>query len=139
MRVLALDLGKVRTGVAMSDVTGTLAFPLCVIKETNRDELLKQIVDLVEKYSVKVIVVGFPKNMDGTEGESAKNSLEFKEKLENLVNCKVLLLDERWSTKSAQYYLNAGTTKPRKKKSVIDGVAATVILQQYLDSNKSNF
>ena len=136
MRILALDLGKVRTGVAMSDVTGTLASPLCVIKETNRNELVKRIVDLVKKYSVKVVVVGFPKNMDGTEGESAKNSLKFKEELESLVDCEVLLVDERWSTKSAQYYLNIGTTKSRKKKSVIDGVAATVILQQYLDSNK---
>ena len=124
MRILAIDLGQVRTGVAMSDITGTLASPLCVIKETDRDKLLNQ-----------VIVVGFPKNMDGTEGESAKNSLHFKKKLENLVNCKVLLLDERWSTKSANHYLNVGTTKPRKKKNVIDGVAATVILQQYLDAN----
>ena len=78
MRILALDLGKVRTGVAMSDTTGTLASPLCVIKETNRNELVKRIVDLVKKYSVKVVVVGLPKNMDGTEGESAKISLKFK-------------------------------------------------------------
>lgn len=136
MRVLALDLGKVRTGVAMSDTTGTLASPLCVIKETNKGKLLNHVIELVKKYGVKVIVVGFPKNMDGTQGESAKNSLKFKEDLKSLVDCEVLLVDERWSTKSAQYYLNVGTTKSRKKKSVIDGVAAAVILQQYLDSNK---
>ena len=136
MRALAVDLGRVRTGVALSDITGTLASPLCVIKETDENKLLEKIAELAKNYKVNVIVVGFPKNMDGSEGESAKRSLKFKENLERLVNSEVLLLDERWSTKSAQYYLNVGTTKARKKKSVIDKVAATVILQQYLDSNK---
>lgn len=136
MRALAVDLGKVRTGVALSDVTGTLASPLCVIQETDENKLLEKIVELAKNYKADTIVIGFPKNMDGSEGESAKRSLIFKENLEKLVNSEVLLLDERWSTKSAQYYLNVGTTKARKKKSVIDKVAATVILQQYLDSNK---
>ena len=137
MRALAIDLGLVRTGVAISDHTGILASPLCVIEETDKNKLLEQVVELVKKYEIDVVVVGFPKNMDGTEGESAKRSLDFKKKLESSISGKVLLVDERWSTKSAQGYLNVGTTKARKKKGLIDQIAATVILQQYLDGNKS--
>ena len=80
--------------------------------------------------------MAYQKNMDGTEGPKAKLARDFKEKLALLVNAEVDMLDERWSTRSAQKYLNCGTTKKSKKKKMIDKIAATVILQQYLDSEK---
>ncbi len=134
MRVLSLDLGKVRTGVAISDFFGILASPLCVLEESDTERLLLKTVKLINEYKITNVVIGLPKNMDGTEGESAKNSRIFKEKLQNLIDIDVQLIDERWSTKSAQHYLNIGTTKSKKKKSMIDKVAATIILQQYLDT-----
>ena len=136
MRVLSIDLGDVRTGVAISDLGNTLATPLCVIVERNKDELLKKVANLIDENHITHVVIGLPKNMDGTEGGRARLAREFKEKLNFLVNVKIDMLDERWSTKSAQNYLNCGTTKKRKKKTMIDKIAATVILQQYLDSIK---
>lgn len=134
MRIISVDLGDVRTGIAISDFSNTLASPLCVIIEKDKEELLKKIVDLISEYKITHVVIGLPKNMDGTEGPKAKLAREFKERLELLVDTKVDLLDERWSTKSAQKYLNCGTTKKSKKKKMIDKIAASVILQQYLDS-----
>lgn len=134
MRVMSLDLGKVRTGVAISDVSGILACPLCVVEETDTEKLLLRVVELINKYKITDVVVGLPKNMDSTEGESARKVREFKEDLQKIIKINVELIDERWSTKSAQHYLNIGTTKAKRKKSVIDKVAATIILQQYLDT-----
>ena len=137
MRALSIDLGTVRTGFAISDCTGFLASPLCVVKEADVMKLLLKVMELIEKYKITDVAIGLPKNMDGSEGESAIRARKFKSKLQQMVDICISFVDERWSTKSAQYYLNIGTTKAKKKKNIVDEVAATVILQQYLDTKRT--
>lgn len=134
MRAISIDLGDARTGVAISDLSNTLASPLCVIAKKDVDTVLNEVFKLVKEYNITDVIIGLPKNMNGTEGARAKLTKEFKEKLEKLTGIQATLIDERWSTKAAQNYLNYGTTRPRKKKQMLDKVAATLILQQYLDS-----
>ena len=136
MRILAIDLGDVRTGVAVSDKNEFLASPVGTIEEKNRQVLLKKIVEIIKKYDVKKIVLGLPKNMDGTEGDSARKSRDFKELIQKNTGLEVVLLDERGTTISAHNYLNMTDTRGKKRKNVFDTVAATIILQNYLDSKK---
>ena len=136
MRILAIDLGDVRTGVAVSDKNEFLASPVGTIEEKNRQVLLKKIVEIIKKYDVKKIVLGLPKNMDGTEGDSARKSRDFKELIQKNTGLEVVLLDERGTTISAHNYLNMTDTRGKKRKNVVDTVAATIILQNYLDSKK---
>lgn len=136
MRILAIDLGDVRTGVAVSDKNEFLASPVGTIEEKNRQALLKKIVEIIKKYDVKKIVLGLPKNMDGTEGDSARKSRDFKGLIQKNTGLEVVLLDERGTTISAHNYLNMTDTRGKKRKNVVDTVAATIILQNYLDSKK---
>ena len=136
MRILAIDLGDVRTGVAVSDKNEFLASPVGTIEEKNRQVLLKKIVEIIKKYDVKKIVLGLPKNMDGTEGDSARKSRDFKELIQKNTGLEVVLLDERGTTISAHNYLNMTDTRGKKRKNVVDTVAATIILQNYLDYKK---
>lgn len=136
MRILAIDLGDVRTGVAVSDKNEFLASPVGTIEEKNRQVLLEKIVEIIKKYDVKKIVLGLPKNMDGTEGDSARKSRDFKELIQKNTGLEVVLLDERGTTISAHNYLNMTDTRGKKRKNVVDTVAATIILQNYLDSKK---
>ena len=136
MRVLSIDLGDVRTGIAISDKGEILASPVCTIEERNREKLLEKIIEILENKKVEKIILGLPKNMDGTEGESAKKSRLFKDMLENKSGKEVILLDERGTTISAHNYLNMTDVRGKKRKSIVDSVAATIILQNYLDSKK---
>ena len=138
MKILAIDLGDVRTGVAISDSTEFLASPLGTIYEADRDLLLQKIIDIVAKHNVKKIVLGVPKNMDGSEGESAQKSYHFAEMLCQKSGVEVTFQDERGTTLEASNYLNASAIYGEKRKHVIDSVAATIILQSYLDSKRSS-
>lgn len=137
MIIMSVDLGKVRTGIAISDKNEFLASPLCVIKETKRDMLAMKIDVLARDNNVKQIVLGLPKNMDGSEGESAINAREFKTLLEEKTGLDVIMRDERGTTITAHNYLNVTDVRGRKRKSIVDSVAATVILQDYLDYRKN--
>lgn len=134
MIILSVDLGKARTGLAISDITETLASPLAQIHEKNPAELLDKVANVVMARGVDLIVVGLPKNMDGTEGDSAKYAREFAKKLKEKTGIIVRLQDERGTTITAHNYLNATNTRGIKRKNVVDSVAATIILQNYLDS-----
>lgn len=136
MKILAIDLGDVRTGLAISDKNEILASPLCTITEPDREELAKKIVKIIKENNIEKIVLGLPKNMDGSEGESAKKSRNFKLLLEQNSGINVILIDERGTTISAHNYLNETDTRGKKRKNIIDTVAATIILQNYLDSKK---
>lgn len=133
MRILGIDFGDARTGIAVSDPTGLMASPVCVIKETSFEDTIKKAAMFAKEYSVWQIVVGYPKNMNGTIGERAEKSQRFAQGLEAITEIPVKLWDERCTTMSAAVYMNATNTRGRKRKNTIDAAAATIILQDYLD------
>lgn len=137
MKILAVDLGKARTGLAICDEGEVLASPVRVISERNWDRLTSMIVQEAKTLSAKQIVVGLPRNMDGSEGESAQNARAFAEQLKALTSIPIVLWDERGTTITAHEYLNDTDTRGKKRKAVIDAVAATVILQDYLSFRKN--
>lgn len=135
MRVLGLDLGNRTLGVAISDPEGFLARPLETYRFEDKafDQALAYTVQLIKEKKVEKVVLGFPKNMDGSMGEQAQLTLDFKEKLEKLVEVEVLLFDERLSSKMASNMMISQKLSRKKRKGSIDNMAATVILQGYLD------
>ena len=133
MVIMAVDLGKARTGIALCDKTELLASPLTQINEYNREKLLDKISDLAKEKRAELLVVGLPKNMDGSEGESAKNARAFADELAEKTGLPVEMQDERGTTITAHNYLNVTDTRGKKRKSVVDAVAATIILEDYLN------
>ena len=133
MVIMAVDLGKARTGIALCDKTELLASPLTQINEYNREKLLDKISDLAKEKRAELLVVGLPKNMDGSEGESAKNARTFADELAEKTGLPVDIQDERGTTITAHNYLNATDTRGKKRKSVVDALAATIILEDYLN------
>lgn len=137
MIIIAIDLGKVRTGLAICDQNEFLASPLGTIEEKNRDKLAKEISKIAKEKKAKEIVLGLPKNMDGSEGESALSAREFKILLSEYTDIPIIMRDERVTTISAHNYLNIINIRSKKRKSVIDSVSAVIILQNYLDFKKN--
>ncbi|MDP4120216.1 MAG: Holliday junction resolvase RuvX [Bacillota bacterium] len=137
MIILAVDLGLARTGLSVCDKGEFLASPLCVIEERNQQKLLEKVLDEVKNSKAEEIVLGLPRNMDGSEGQSAENARAFGEKLQTLSGISVILRDERLTTTSAHNYLNNTDIRGKKRKAVVDAVAATIILQDYLDFKKT--
>lgn len=137
MKVLGLDLGNRTLGVAISDPEGFLARPLETYSFEDKafDQALDYTVQLVKERGIDQVVLGYPKNMDGSLGEQAKLTLDFKEKLEELLEQEVILFDERLSSKMASNMMISQKLSRKKRKSNIDNMAATVILQGYLDRN----
>lgn len=134
MKYLGLDLGSRTLGVAVSDKTGLIASNYKVIRHNEEyDRLLNEVLLLVKELEIEAIVLGFPKNMNNTIGPKGELSLNFKEELEKIVNISVFLQDERLSTKSATDMLIQGNVSRKARKKVVDSVAATIILQTYLD------
>lgn len=134
MRYLGLDLGSRTLGVAISDKTGLIASSLKVIRHVEEyDRLIEDVKNLVSELEVDAIVLGFPKNMNNTIGPKGELSLEFKKKLEKAIDIPVYLQDERLSTKSALDTLIKGDVSRKNRKKVVDSLAATIILQSYLD------
>lgn len=133
MRYLGLDLGSRTLGIAVSE-TGLIASNYKTIRhEEEYDRLLDEVKALVDELKIDTVVLGFPKNMNNTIGPKGELSLEFKEKLEKIINIPVVLQDERLSTKSALDTLIKGNVSRKDRKKVVDSVAATIILQTYLD------
>lgn len=138
MIIVAVDLGKARTGIAVCDKTEFLASPYKVIEEKYQPKILEKVAETVKEAKAELVVVGLPKNMDGSEGESAQNARAFATELEALTGLKVYLQDERCTTVTAHNYLNNTNTRGKKRKAVVDSVAATIILQDFLDWKKHN-
>ena len=137
MKIMSIDLGLVRTGIAISDITATFAHPFCVINERKGDALVEKIKDIVLKENVEEIVVGLPKNMDGSLGESAQRAMAFSKDLGEKTNVNIIMQDERNTTVLAHNYLNITDVRGKKRKEIIDSVAATIILQDYLDFRRN--
>ncbi len=130
MNYLGLDLGTKTLGLAVSK--GQIATPLKTITYDNDQVLLKQLAEVIKEYKIETIILGLPKNMNNTLGPRALETLAFKEKLEN-ENYKVILQDERLSTVSAHNYMIAADLSRKKRKEKVDSLAATIILQTFLD------
>ncbi len=133
MRVLALDVGDKRVGVAISDLTQFLARSLKVIQRAPLDDFAA-VTRLVEEYQVERVVVGYPRSLDGTVGEQAEKVERYAEGLAKALDVPVVLWDERFSTVSAERLMREAGLRGKKKRERIDAVAAAVILQDYLDS-----
>lgn len=136
MRILGLDLGSKTLGVALSDEMGWTAqgIETIEIKEAVGDYGLSRLSDLLSGYSVEKIVLGFPKNMNGTVGPRGEASQKFAEVLEEAYGIPVVLWDERLTTMAAEKMLISADVSRKKRKKVIDKMAAVMILQGYLDS-----
>lgn len=136
MIILGVDLGKARTGLALCDKGERLASPYGVVSEHSRERLIAAVKKAAEETKTEMIVIGLPKNMDGSEGESAQTARQMGEELQNACGLPVDFVDERGTTITAHGYLNETNTRGKKRKAVVDAVAATVILQNYLDRRR---
>ena len=136
MRILGLDLGTKTLGIAISDRLGLIANPYKTIKYENEEQLLLELDQIINKEKVEKIVLGNPKNMNNSETLASNRSIEFKEKLEQKYNLEVILIDERLSTKEAENILISSNMRRDKRKTVIDSVAATIILESYLNRKR---
>ena len=137
MRYLGLDLGSRTLGMAVSDALGMIASSYKIVRHNEEyDRLLDEVQATVEEKKIEAIVLGLPKNMNNTIGPKGELSFQFKEKLENKLGIPVFLEDERLTTKQAENLLINNETSRKKRKKVIDSMAATIILQSYLDKNK---
>jgi len=138
VRVLALDMGERRVGVAVSDPTGTVARPLQTLVRGSRQEDFAAIADLVAEYDVGLVVVGWPLSLDGKEGPQARRVMRYVEALAARLPIRVVLWDERFTTAAAQEILRQSRGKKRRRQArsagEVDAIAAAVILQSYLDS-----
>lgn len=137
MRYIGLDLGSRTLGVAISDLTGLIASSYTIIRHNEEyDKLVDEVGKILEEKNIDEIVLGLPKNMNNTIGPKGELSFQFKEKLEKKFNKPVHLIDERLTTKQATDLLISNDTSRKKRKKVIDSLAATIILQSYLDKKE---
>ncbi len=137
MRCIGLDLGSRTLGISMSDASGTIATSFKVIRHNEEyDRLIEELKPIIDEYKVETIVLGLPKNMNGTIGPKGELSYKFKEKIEKELNLEVILQDERLTTVEATNVLIKGDISRKKRKQVVDSLAATIILQSYLDKKK---
>lgn len=133
MKIMAVDYGDVRTGLAVCDRTEFLASPIGTIEERNAQLLAMKVAHMAEQYEVGEIIVGLPLNMNGSKGPRAEKCQAFAELLSQLTELPVNMWDERSTTVTAHNILNETDVRGKKRKAVVDTVAATVILEAYLD------
>ena len=136
MRVMGVDYGDARTGIAVSDLMCSIVGNTTVIHSRNMEKTLHEIEKIVQEQGVGEIVVGLPKNMDGTEGIRAQLCREFAQKLEEISSLPVQLWDERRTTVEAHNILSQHNYHGKKRKDTVDAVAASLILEGYLAFRK---
>lgn len=137
-RILGLDVGDVYIGVALSDPFGMIAQSLTTIKRISKEQTYGEIKELIDKYDVKKVVAGLPKNMNNTLGPQSEKVMKFAEKLKNKYKIELIYVDERMTTLSAEKVLIEGSVRRENRKKYIDRIAATYILQTYLDTQRRN-
>ena len=130
---MAVDFGDARTGLAVCDRTEFLASPIGTIEERNPQILAMKVAHMAEQYEVGQIVIGLPKNMNGTEGARAEKCRRFADTVQAVTEAEVVMWDERSTTVSAHRILNENNVRGKQRKNVVDTVAAVVILESYLD------
>ena len=136
MKIMAIDYGDARTGIAISDSLGMLTGFTTVIHAYTADKVAAAIQDLIREHQVTELVMGFPKNMDGSEGPRAALYKEFAELLEKTCGMKPVLWDERRTTVDAHRILSQNNVRGKKRKNTVDAVAASLILEGYLSFRK---
>jgi len=135
-RILALDFGEKRIGIAVSDPLGIIPLGLKTIEYKSFKELSSRLKELIEQYTIKTIVIGLPLRLSGEEGETAKKVKKFGEKIEKDLMVPVQYWDERMTSIQAQKYMILMGEKTGKKKAMIDRISASVILQSFLECNR---
>lgn len=138
MKIMAVDYGDARTGLAVCDRTETLASPIGQIEEKSMAKAAEKIIYASREFEVGMVVIGLPVNMDGTEGPRAKKSRKLGGIIENIIDIPVVYWDERNTTKSAEHLLSESGTFGKKRKEILDSVAATVILDSFLTHRRYN-
>ena len=138
MRILGIDYGEKRTGLAISDPLGITAQPLPTVEGLSMEELLKKISEIATEKEVEEIVVGLPRNMNGTVGKAGERVMDFAARLEAEAGCRVMVEDERLTTMMADRALTALGEKPKARRRKLDRMAAQLILQSYLDRKRAD-
>lgn len=138
MKILAVDYGDTRTGLAISDRTEFLATPVGTVTERNAERLAQKVADSAKEQGAELIVVGLPINMNGTRGPRAEKCEAFAQMLKELVDCPIEMWDERSTTVTAHNILNTTNVRGKARKAVVDTVAASIILESYLDHRRKN-
>lgn len=137
MKILAVDYGDARTGLAVCDSGELLASPVGVVHQHNINKTLEAVADAAVEQHAEEIVVGNPLNMNGSAGERSQICHEFADSLRELTGLPVRMWDERSTTVTATHYLNLTDTRGKKRKNVVDAVAATIILESYLSFRRN--
>ena len=138
MRIMAIDYGDAHTGIAISDPTGFLAGTTTTIHSRKAEVVLEELAKLVTNYKVEELVMGFPRNMDGTEGPRAELYRAFARRVEEATGLKPVLWDERRTTVDAHRILFEAGKNAKKRKKTVDAVAASLILEGYLTFKRMN-
>ena len=136
MKVMSIDYGDVRTGVALSDTREILASPYCVINQSYQPKLVDEIVKIIKENKVDKIVIGLPRNMDGSYGYRCDECKDLGNALLEKINIEVVYEDERLTTVMAHNILSENNVRGKKRKETVDAVSAVMILQSYLDKNR---
>ena len=137
MRILCLDPGRKRVGMAISDETELIATPLGIIQVHSRRQMLEEIGKVVEREEIGKLVLGLPLHLNGKEGQEAERARVLADELRNLLHLPVDLMDERLTSYEADRMLAEAGVKPQKRKAFLDSTAAAIILQTYLDAARS--
>jgi putative Holliday junction resolvase len=132
-RILGLDIGDKKIGVALSDPSQTLASPLMTIVRESDEQAVNEVLKLVKKYNVSQIIIGLPYSLRGEIGKQAKKVLDFKIKIEKSIVAEIIMQDERLTSVSASQKLKEAGKRGASLKDGVDAAAATIILQSYLD------
>lgn len=138
MKIMSVDFGDSRTGLAVCDKSEFLASPLTVVHEYNFERCAAKCAEYAKSEKAELIVVGFPKNMDNSVGERAEKCQQFAELVSEISGIPYVMWDERNTTVSAHNYLNETNVRGKKRKNVVDAVAAVIILESYLGYRKNN-
>lgn len=137
MRIMAIDVGEVRIGIALTDPLRMIASPYDVYVRKHTEEDIDYFINLIKNKKVSELIIGLPKHLDGNEGQTAKKIREFAERLAQKSNIDIIFQDERFTSKSADQFLISNNMRRSKRKNVIDKMAAQIILQNYLDKMRN--
>lgn len=135
MRLMGIDYGDARVGIALSDLLGITAQGYATLKNTDDEALFLEIQKIIKEKEVGKIILGLPKNMDNTEGFRAQATYDFAEKLKEYTDKEIVFWDERLSTVAAHSYMNTLDIRGKKRKGLVDTIAAALILENYMQSN----
>ena len=136
MKCLGMDLGTKTLGLAISDSLGLIASPYKVLRYDDINKLIDEVIEIIDKEKIETLVLGLPKNMNNSLGFASERSMNFKKLLEEKIDKEVMLIDERLSTVEAENILIGADVSRKKRKKVIDEMAAAIILDTYLRRNK---